>query len=1392
MNTEGRQPLGNPFPGLRPFREDEEHLFFGRETQVDAMVNKLSLRHFLAVVGASGCGKSSLVNCGLRPALYRGWMPNAGTVWRVAQFRPGLDPMVALAEALAGEGVLYRNFEAPGIGLAALIESELRSSKLGLVNAFTQARLPAGTQLLVVVDQFEELFRYHRAPSAADGTAQGLDQDAKAFVDLLLEVRAHPELPIFVVLTMRSDFLGDCAQLTGLPEAINEGQYLVPRMSRAERRLAIVGPVGVGEATIDPALTMRLVNDVGDNPDQLSVLQHALNRTWALWRRESPDGGPLKLEHYEGVGTVAGALDQHAERAYAELDSERKWQICASVMKALTDWGTDARGVRRPCTFGSLRVLARATAGELTEVLDVFRKPSRSFLMPPAGEALSEQTPIDISHESLMRVWQRLRRWGEEEARSLQMYRRLVDWARRWENSRAELWRGPDLSSASAWRQSEAPSPEWAERFGSRADFDLAMRFLDASETAQQAANAAIESARRAQLRKARRWAAGFGLSTLALLAGLLAYLVAYRWERDAYYHDFAQVMGVPRGIEPLSSEQIRHRTLSTRITTKGWLGPVVRMAVVNSAGQPILGRISTGFEAKSGDAAAREASLEYVYGADGRIAYEVALDRAGQRVRSIVYSPVDARSPRSRNAYLIGKSGSLALQAGSCAAYLRYEYSPEGFLTRTHYLNQIGNATAGKDGVSVLEKTYDAQGRDTSLISRWKDGRPMNDRMGNADMRTTYDARGYRVASEALDAAGAPIDLVKDYPEHWQRVTVGYDAYGNESENVYWDAKGQPGRGQSGCHRARFDYDERGKLLRTTCLDAQGRPTPSYRQTYATVGYAYDSSGRMTSERYFDEAGKPSNGWNGAHQLKYAFDNEENASEFAYFDANGAPVVGTSGFHKQVREFKQGREVRTDHLDQMGKPIALRTGYAAIVRELDGRSNVVLTTYLGVDGRLVMNQETHYAMIRSSYDACNRETESHYLDERGVPVAEGKVSFGIRKLYDDDDNVVEETRLDASGQPLGRALGYARLRRAFDRHRNIIEEQTFDAQGEVWADTDGITRWTRRYDDHAVLTEEAYFGADGKPVEKKTGAARVVWGVGPSGQRTESQFGPDNLLRKTISKFVDKRSRLDAKGQSETTYVGADGRPVLKSETVRFGVAGKPLSRERESARVVSRSDERDHVLEESHLDAEGKAMAKLEKVSLGPDGNPLQIERSYARKTQAFNSAGELTEEAYFDAEGRPAAQDETIVIGPDGKTTTTGTGYARHVRNFDEKNFLIEEAYFRPDGELFVGKEGWARQTYVRDSLGRDVEKAYFGARGEPVIDSTEHFHRGVRVLDEKENMLELTTYGTNGKPLALKRAKGKFACARTVWRYDAKGNQTAETCYDTAGRLLMRTP
>jgi hypothetical protein len=185
------ETVRNPYPGLRPFRSDEKHLFFGREQQVDRMVEKLAAHYFLAVVGGSGSCKSSLVNCGLRPALHRGNMASAGAAWRMAQMRPGNDPIGALARALAAPGVLFDKPMTGALSGEALVESTLRLGSLGLIDMVEQADLPSGTQVLVVADQFEELFRFRSLVRGASRDGFGAAEEGVAFVQLLLEAAAQ-------------------------------------------------------------------------------------------------------------------------------------------------------------------------------------------------------------------------------------------------------------------------------------------------------------------------------------------------------------------------------------------------------------------------------------------------------------------------------------------------------------------------------------------------------------------------------------------------------------------------------------------------------------------------------------------------------------------------------------------------------------------------------------------------------------------------------------------------------------------------------------------------------------------------------------------------------------------------------------------------------------------------------------------------------------------------------------------------------------------------------------------------------------------------------------------------------------------------------------------------
>lgn len=506
----------NPFPGLRPFEAHENHLFFGRDGQSDDLLQRLSRQRFLAVVGTSGSGKSSLVRAGLLPALHGGFMLRAGSNWSVAIFRPGSNPIGRLAQALCRDAISSNNNVDEAIRLS-ITEASLRRSALGLIDVVRQARMNPQDNLLIVVDQFEELFRVKARAGAASS------DDAAAFVKLLLEATRQSELPVYVLITMRSDFLGDCSQFRDLPEAINDGQYLIPRMTRDQRREAITGPAAVGGAQIAPRLVNRLLNDVGDNPDQLPLLQHALMRMWQQWEKDADESAPLDLSHYETIGGLNEAISQHADEAYEELKTDRSRRIAELLFKLLTERGSDNREIRRPTRMAEVCAVAEAEEREVLSVIEAFRREGRSFLMPPPNATLRPNTFIDISHESLIRGWRRLQRWVDDEALSARIYRRLAETAALHRAGEAGLWRDPDLAIALAWREKNHPNAAWGERYSP--DFDDTMKFLDESRRARDAERLERERMRRRNLRLMQALAAVFlvGLC-ISLALGAFAY----------------------------------------------------------------------------------------------------------------------------------------------------------------------------------------------------------------------------------------------------------------------------------------------------------------------------------------------------------------------------------------------------------------------------------------------------------------------------------------------------------------------------------------------------------------------------------------------------------------------------------------------------------------------------------------------------------------------------------------------------------------------------------------------------------------------------------------------------------------------------------------------------
>lgn len=448
----------NPFPGLRPFEANESHLFFGRERHIDEILRKLDIYRFVSVVGNSGSGKSSLIKAGLLPHIHK-----TRPGWKVCTFRPGIDPILSLEEALSGEAL---------IDVASNITETLNKSKLGLVQALRH-HVTSESPLLILVDQFEELFRFN---SLAENEEEF--ERASQFVNLLLASTEQTDVPIHVIITLRSDFLGDCEQFMGLPEAINDGQFLVPRMNRNELQSSLINPVQYANGKISPRLVQHLLNQVGNSPDQLPVLQHVLMRSYDVWLDSEQIEQPMDLEHYESTGGMKNALSRHAEEAYEELSSKQK-EIAEIIFRTITVKGADNRGIRRPSTVKVIAAIADCKPEKVIEVANVFRRSDRGFITPSEKILLSKDSVLDISHESLMRKWDLLAEWVDKEGNSAELYRRICESATLYEEGKASLWRDPDLQIARDWLKEDTPNEAWALQYNTK--FKTAIRFIEAS-----------------------------------------------------------------------------------------------------------------------------------------------------------------------------------------------------------------------------------------------------------------------------------------------------------------------------------------------------------------------------------------------------------------------------------------------------------------------------------------------------------------------------------------------------------------------------------------------------------------------------------------------------------------------------------------------------------------------------------------------------------------------------------------------------------------------------------------------------------------------------------------------------------------------------------------------
>lgn len=462
----------NPFPGLRPFSFGDRKNFFGRKEQVKDVVNKISNERFIAITSPSGTGKSSLVNAGIIPCISEGSNNDDESLWKIISIRPGTSPLKCLSAEIT-RIISNSGLKDNEAGQTDRDSGLLRSSPEGLAEAVKQITADGFEKILLIIDQFEDIFLFKQSQAAHPNI-----DEYESFIRLILELHKQEGLPVHIMLVINSDFTEELRQFQDLNNLVTNSNYILPEMTREEMQKAICRPAALSGGKIDPDLVRQLLNDINDKPDKLPLLQHTLNRLWYNWAGQKDDGPTVSLKDYEAIGGVDNALVQHLNKIYEEL-SVPDLLVCEKIFKAITGRGTDNRDLSIPLRISDIANITGASVKKIIRIVEKFRQPDHPFLYPAHDVPLNSATVIELTHESIMRLWPRLQYWIREEAESVALYKRLAEASGRYLLGQEPLLGVSELQQALLWQKKHKPAVEWARRYNPA--FDRTIEYITLS-----------------------------------------------------------------------------------------------------------------------------------------------------------------------------------------------------------------------------------------------------------------------------------------------------------------------------------------------------------------------------------------------------------------------------------------------------------------------------------------------------------------------------------------------------------------------------------------------------------------------------------------------------------------------------------------------------------------------------------------------------------------------------------------------------------------------------------------------------------------------------------------------------------------------------------------------
>lgn len=504
----------NPFIGLRPFTAVDAPLFFGRTRQVDDLLSLMQSQKLISVVGPAWSGKTSLIQAGLIPALHAGHHGAAGTKWTVCQTRPGLNPLRNLAFALAGEGALHPGL-APTPDEADRYELILRHDNSGLFELYRNSPLAGKKNLLIHIDQMEDLFRYQ------DLYEDQQKDDIQVFFDNILKATSEKGSAVYVLLTLRSEHMGQLFPYRRLQEEMAQGQFLMPRLRKQEIREMAAGPAAALGVPLSEEVINWVVKEGGSEPSRLANIQFLMYES--VRHKGTPSA--VTAEDVQALGGVSDIFSHALEEIISQSD-EASRHVTEHLFRTITLAGGSGE-ISQPANFGRIRQLLDCTPQDLSQILGEFMKPGAIFLdqVPaviqhvarPPDAAWEDLDVVNLGNESVFRSWPEFEKWIQDERESRDHYLFLVESAGRYEAGTAGLLKPPELNIAQKWYSDEQPGKAWAQRY--HPDYDKAIHFLRTSEDAYNAEVLARENEQKRKIRAIRKRMVTVAAAALLIIA---------------------------------------------------------------------------------------------------------------------------------------------------------------------------------------------------------------------------------------------------------------------------------------------------------------------------------------------------------------------------------------------------------------------------------------------------------------------------------------------------------------------------------------------------------------------------------------------------------------------------------------------------------------------------------------------------------------------------------------------------------------------------------------------------------------------------------------------------------------------------------------------------------